>query len=72
MRTIINISLPKELSKVVDAAVKHGKFATKSEFFRKLIRRWEEEKLAEEFMKNRIDFEAGKSGTLLRSLKDLG
>ena len=70
MRTIINISLPKELSKVVDAAVKHGKFATKSEFFRNLVRMWEEGKLAKEFRKNRKDFEAGK-GKLLRSLKDL-
>ena len=71
MRTIISISLPKELSKVVEAAVKHDKCATKSEFFRNLVRRWHEEKVVKEFRKNRKNFEAGKAGTLLWSLKDL-
>lgn len=70
MRTIINISLPKELNEVVKRAVKRGKFATKSEFFRNLVRMWEEGKLAAEFKKNKTDFEAGK-GKLLHSLKDL-
>ncbi len=72
MRTIINISLPKELNKVVENEVRHGKFASKSEFFRMLLRAWEDGKLAAEFRNNRKDFEAGRGGKLLRSLKDLG
>ncbi len=70
MRTIINISLPKELNEVVERAVKKGKFATKSEFFRNLVRMWEEEKLLQEFKGNKEDFKKG-GGKLLRSLKDL-
>ncbi len=70
MRTIINISLSKELGEVVNRAVKRGKFSTKSEFFRNLVRMWEERKLVVEFNKNRKDFESG-GGKLLRSLKDL-
>ena len=70
MRTIINISLPKELSKVVDAAVKRGKFATKSEFFRKLIHRWEEDMLLAGIEESRKEFRAGK-GKTLKSLADL-
>ena len=70
MRTIINISLPEELNKVVEKEVKKGKFATKSEFFRSLIRLWEEGKLAEDLKESRREFRAGK-GKLLRSLSDL-
>lgn len=33
-----NISLNEDLSKIVDAEVKSGKFANRSEFFRQLIR----------------------------------
>ncbi len=70
MRTIINISLPKELSKVVDIAVKRGKFATKSEFFRKLLHRWEEDQLLAGIEESRRDFKAGRYKTL-KSLADL-
>ena len=70
MRDVINISLPKELSKEVEAAVKKGKYATKSEFFRDLIRLWREEKLLEELRKSQGEMAAGK-GKILRSLKDL-
>ncbi len=70
MRNIITISLPEELDKVVDNAVRRGKFATKSEFFRNLIRLWEEGKLAEELKQSEWEFKAGK-GKKLRSLADL-
>ncbi len=70
MRTIINISLPKELSRVVERAVKKGKFATKSEFFRNLLRIWQEEELLREIEISRKEFAEGKSKKL-RSLKDL-
>lgn len=70
MRTIINISLPKELDEVVDKELKKGKFATKSEFFRMLIRLWEEGKLVADLEESQREFKSGK-GKLLRSLADL-
>ena len=71
MRTIINISLPSELERSVERLVKKGKYATKSEFVRELIRdRLEEEDLLEQIKQSEAEFRAGK-GRLLRSLKDL-
>ena len=71
MRTIVNISLPKELNNVVEREVKRGKFASKSEFFRDLLRFWiEEGKLLKELEESRRELKAGK-GKSLRSLKDL-
>ena len=70
MRNIINISLPPELTKEVEKAVKSGKFATKSEFFRHLLRLWHEEQLLEEIRQSRKEIAEGK-GKILRSLKDL-
>jgi putative addiction module CopG family antidote len=70
MRSIINISLPHELKKEVDNAVKSGKYATKSEFFRALIRLWQEEKLLQELRESQKEIAQGK-GKVLKSFKDL-
>lgn len=70
MRNIVNISLPKELNKVVEQAMRKGKFASKSEFFRNLLRLWEEAQLLAEIKKSEAEFRAGK-GIKLRSLRDL-
>lgn len=71
MRDILNISLSKELSKKVDSLVKKGRYSTKSEFLRDLIReKIEEEELWVSVQKSQAEFRAGK-GKLLRSLKDL-
>ena len=70
MRKIINISLPKEMVGTVDKEIKAGRFASKSEFFRHLIRLWHSRQLAAELHDRRADFEAGK-GKTLRSLRDL-
>ena len=70
MRTIINISLSEDLNKVVEKEVKKGKFSTKSEFFRNLIRLWEEGKLLADLKESEKEFKAGK-GKKLRSLADL-
>ncbi len=70
MRNIVNISLPKELNKEVEKAVKSGRYASKSEFFRDLIRLWQEQKLLDEIMESEKEFVEGK-GKVLRSLKDL-
>ena len=71
MRSIVNISLSKELSIKLDSMVKKGKYSTKSEFVRDLIRdRMEYEDLVRSVRKSQAEFRAGK-GKVLRSLKDL-
>ncbi len=70
MRKIINISLPAELNEEVNKAVKTGRYATKSEFFRDLLRLWEEEKLLQELRQSQKEIAEGK-GKVLKSLKDL-
>ncbi len=71
MRNIINISLPAEMVKVVKREVKKGQYASISEFFRTLLRDYEEEsKLLAELEEIDREFEAGK-GKVLHSLRDL-
>lgn len=71
MRTIINISLPEPLSQLVEVMVRKGRYSTKSEFLRELIReRVEEEDLLKQIKKSEVEFRSGK-GKVLRSLKDL-
>lgn len=40
MRSIVNISMPKQLVEAVEEEVREGKYASKSEFFRMLIKQW--------------------------------
>jgi len=70
MRQIINISLPEKLSKMVDTATKDGQYASKSEFFRCLLRDWSEKQLYKELKESQKEMKKT-GGTLLRSLKDL-
>ena len=70
MRAIVNISLPVQLDSIVENEVKIGKYASKSEFFRSLLRMWMEGRLAGDLKKSREELKAGK-GKLLHSLKDL-
>lgn len=71
MRQAMTISLPATLTKTVSRAVRSGRFATTSEFFRSLIRRWEEdEKLSKMIQQSEQEFALGK-GKTLRSLRDL-
>ena len=67
MRNIINISMPEVLVKEVSKEVKLGGFASKSEFFRHILR---ERMLAKELDSDRKTFESGE-GVELKSLKDL-
>ncbi|OHB19684.1 MAG: hypothetical protein A2666_04065 [Parcubacteria group bacterium RIFCSPHIGHO2_01_FULL_47_10b] len=60
MRNIINISLPRAMAKQVNEAVKEGGFASKSEFFRYLVRLWDEEKLYRDVMEGERDIAAGR------------
>jgi Arc/MetJ-type ribon-helix-helix transcriptional regulator len=70
MREVINISLPASMAKTVKKAVKSGSYSSTSEFFRDLLRGWQESKLLGELNESRMEIAAGK-GKILRSLKDL-
>ncbi|OGY91159.1 MAG: hypothetical protein A3B30_00035 [Candidatus Komeilibacteria bacterium RIFCSPLOWO2_01_FULL_52_15] len=70
MREIINLSLPAQTVKAVKKAVKEGNYATTSEFFRRLLRDWQEGKLLNELLESRQEIESGR-GKVLRSLKGL-
>lgn len=70
MRTVINISLPKQMAYVVEDTVSSGRYASKSEFFRSLLRMWMENKLVGELKESRQEFETGR-GKLLKSLMTL-
>ena len=70
MRQIINISLPEELNKKADELIKEGRYATKSEFFRDLLRMRIEGRMLKELLESRKELACGK-GKLLKSLKDL-
>ncbi len=70
MRKITNISIPEGMDTKIDQAVKENNFASKSEFFRHLFRKWEEEKELKELQKSIQEADEGKTKTL-KSLKDL-
>lgn len=70
MRSIVNISLPAQLNTVVEKEVATGKYASKSEFFRNLLRQWMEGRLLMEIEESRKELQKGK-GKLLKSLADL-
>ena len=70
MREVINISLPGPMVTIVKKAVKNGTYASTSEFFRSLLRDWQENKLIAELNESRLEITSGK-GKILKSLKDL-
>ena len=70
MRQVINISLPKELNRAVEEIIRNRKYATKSEFFRDLLRLWIEGKILHDLAESRQELASGKR-KLLKSLKDL-
>jgi len=70
MRAVLNISLPQAMVNDVKSHVAKGRYSTVSEFFRKLVRDWQEERELREFKKSEAEIRAGK-GILLKSLKDL-
>lgn len=70
MREVINISLPNNMAKTVKRAVKNGDYSSTSEFFRFLVRSWQEDKLVSDLNASRQEIAKGK-GKVLKSLKDL-
>lgn len=70
MRAIINISLPQAMVSDIKKEVKTGRYSTVSEFFRDLIRGWQEDQILKDIRQSQREFAAGK-GKLLKSFKDL-
>lgn len=70
MRSIMNISLPTRMAEKVKKEVRSGRYATVSEFFRELVRGWEEDRVFRELKESQKEIVQGK-GKVLRSLKDL-
>jgi len=70
MREVINISLPSPMAKTVKTAVRTGDYASTSEFFRHLLRDWQEGKLLAELNESRLEI-ASRKGKVLNSLKSL-
>ncbi len=70
MRQIINISLPSDLKRYVEKAVKEGGYSTTSEFIRDLIRERKEQRLVRELLESERAMKTGK-GKVLTSLKAL-
>ena len=70
MRDVINISMPTEMVRDVNMEIKKGKFASKSEFFRHLLRMWNTQKLAQELKREKKEFRKG-NYKVLSSLKNL-
>ena len=66
----MTISLPLPLTNVVKKEVKRGNYASKSEFFRYLLRQWMERKLGYELDQSKKELQQGK-GKILKSLTDL-
>ena len=70
MRKVINLSLPKEMAKSVERIVKEENYASKSEFFRSILRMWVEGRILKELSESRKEIASGK-GKKLVSLKNL-
>jgi len=61
MREVINISLPPAMVKEVRKAVKNGKYASTSEFFRELVRTWlAGEMVMQDIFQAEKEYKAGK------------
>lgn len=70
MRAIVNISLPAEMNREMQKAVKQYHFASKSEFVRALMREWMQNKLLQDLKKSRAQYGAGK-GKKIKSATEL-
>lgn len=66
MRNVVSISLPKELNREVERMVKEGGYATKSEFFRDLLRMKIEGRIMRELTESRRELIAGRGRILTK------
>ena len=71
MRNIINISLPRQLDQEIEKVMRKGRYSTKSEFLREIIReRIAEEDLSARIAKSQKEIKTRK-GRVLNSLRNL-
>jgi putative addiction module CopG family antidote len=70
MRSIVNISLPPKMVKMIKQEVKEGGYASVSEFIRYLLRTWHAQQLLKEIEQSEEDIKAGRVREI-KSLKDL-
>ena len=61
MRNVVNISLPVQLTQEVERGVRELHFASKSEFFRHLVREWLAGHLLQELEESRLECLQGKA-----------
>lgn len=72
MRTIVNISLPEHLAKEVGVRAKRLHCASKSEFFRLILREWLAKNLAQELETENKQIRAGKiKMKKMKTVKDI-
>ena len=70
MRNIVNISLPDNLTKEVERGMKNFRFASRSEFFRHLLREWLAGRLILDLEASQKEYKTGKAKKL-SNVKDL-
>jgi len=70
MRQVVNLSLPRGLTKSIDEIVKKENYSTRSEFFRDLLRMWLEGRILRDLVESRKELQEGR-GKTLNSLEDL-
>ena len=72
MRSVVNISLPEDMVAFINSEVKDNNFMSTSEFFRKLIRDYKENKLLNELNNSRKEIlEEKYKYSDIKSLKDI-
>ena len=72
MRSVINISLPEDMTIFIKEEVKNNNFMSTSEFFRKLVRDYKENKLLNELKNSQKELKTGKyKHENIKSLKDI-
>ncbi len=70
MRSVLNISLPKEMAQEIRREVKSGKFSSVSEFMRAAVRAYRVERLLRLVRKGEKEFAEGKT-FISKSVRDL-
>lgn len=71
MRTVLNISLPPQMTKQFESAVKRSGHVSKSEFFRHVFREWmKNQKAISDVEKSHVEFKTGKA-MKLKKVEDL-
>jgi len=72
MRNIINLSIPEDMNNYIKQEIKENNYTSVSEFFRKLVRDYKEEKLLKELKKDQEEFRKNPNlNSHIKSLKDL-